>query len=88
MLSATGDESRSLHELFHVERLDEKLSRSVSFNYCRVLVKAFYTRGVPTFVGKGPWHLLWAGSWAVRVKFTINAIPNSLNYFIIFRLCV
>jgi hypothetical protein len=43
--------------------------------------------GSPTFYGKGPHPLLWAGSRAARGKIAVNSIPNRPNYCVLFTLC-
>jgi hypothetical protein len=40
----------------------------------------------PTFYGKGPHLLLWAGPRAACKKITVNSIPNRLTYCVIFIL--
>ena len=40
--------------------------------------------GSPTFSGKEPQPLLWAGPQAARVKFTIYCLPNHLYHCVIF----
>jgi hypothetical protein len=44
-----------------------------------------YGKGVQTFIGKGSQSLLLAGSRTARVKGKISAIPNILNYRVIFK---
>jgi hypothetical protein len=41
----------------------------------------------PTFSGKGPHPLLWAGSRDTRGKITLSGVSNSQNYCEIFIVC-
>jgi len=40
-----------------------------------------YSRGVQTFLERGSQALLWAGSWAARVKTAIRCTSQYLNYY-------
>jgi hypothetical protein len=52
--------------------------------YLRTLSEAqALKQGFPNFSGKGPQPLLWAGTRASCIKFTIRVMPNCVNYCVI-----